>query len=360
MYIQIAILLRLGLLIGPRGRTQKELETRTGAKILFRGRGALKEGMVSTHPDDDDALHVSVEGNLDSVEKAVRELEDILFNPEKAEKLKQEQLRGLHGERQSSYGSDSSSIYGPGTVSSASETKLENGEELVELKVPNHLVGYVIGRGGENIQKMQAQTGAHIQIAKENEMKPGDTTRSVFLRGSTNGVREMRKRVEELIAERTTGGTPRVQKDSLSKTRDHSDYSFILKVAVPNDKVGIIIGRGGVTIKSIQDRTGAHVQIPTGPDEDNITLRTLSIGSDSREAVEAAQMEIFMVLQQQQQQQLQAVASAPTVIYLSIPDDKVGVIIGKVIVFVLLQTRRNTAIRHVCCCMLCSLGWNHH
>ena len=158
----------LGLLIGPRGRTQKELETRTGAKILFRGRGALKEGMVSTHPDDDDNLHVSVEGPLDSVEKAVRELEDILFNPEKAEKLKQEQLRGLHGDRQNNHGADGSSIYGPGTVSSASETKLENGEELVELKVPNHLVGYVIGRGGENIQKMQAQTGAQIQIAKEN------------------------------------------------------------------------------------------------------------------------------------------------------------------------------------------------
>ena len=163
-------------------------------------------------------------------------------------------------------------------------------------------------------------------------MKPGETMRSVFLRGSSNGVREMRKRVEELIAERTTGGAPRdrVQKDNLTKTRDHSDYSFILKVAVPNDKVGIIIGRGGITIKSIQDRTGAHVQIPAGPDEDNITLRTLSIGSDSREAVEAAQMEIFMVLQQQQQQQMQAVAAVPTVIYVSIPDDKVGVIIGKV------------------------------
>ena len=47
------------------------------------------------------------------------------------------------------------------------------------------------------------------------------------------------------------------------------DHPFIVKLPVPNDKVGIIIGKGGMTIKGIQERSRATVQIPPGADEDN-------------------------------------------------------------------------------------------
>jgi len=32
------------------------------------------------------------------------------------------------------------------------------------------------------------------------------------------------------------------------------DHPFVVKLPVPNDKVGIIIGKGGMTIKGIQVR----------------------------------------------------------------------------------------------------------
>ncbi|CAE7765814.1 unnamed protein product, partial [Symbiodinium microadriaticum] len=76
---------------------------------------------------------------------------------------------------------------------------------------------------------------------------------------------------------------------------------------------------------AIQDRTMCHIQIPPGPDEDNNAVRTLSICGDTRETVEAGQMEIAMCLQQQAQQ-----ASAPmNAMYMVVPDDKVGIIIGR-------------------------------
>lgn len=319
----------MGLIIGPRGSTQKDLEQRTGAKILFRGRGAHKEGHVpSGHPDDDDNLHIAVEGPHDAVQRAVTELEDILNNPERASRLKQEQLRNL-AEMNSA-----NSIYGPGHGGvSSSESRELNGESVIELKVPNHLVGYVIGKGGENIQKMQAQTGGHVQIAKESEMKPGETMRTVTLRGSAGGVQELKRRVEELVAERARPtGISQTARPAQPQNKEQ-DHAFILKVAVPNDKVGLVIGKGGVTIKAIQDRTFCNVLIPPNADEDNLSVRTLSIGGDSREAVEACQMEIFMTLQQHQQQQvqqqMQAAATAPSVMYMTVPDDKVGIIIGK-------------------------------
>jgi len=36
----------VGLLIGPRGNTLKGLEKDTGAKIIIRGKGSVKEGKV--------------------------------------------------------------------------------------------------------------------------------------------------------------------------------------------------------------------------------------------------------------------------------------------------------------------------
>ena len=70
----------LGLLIGPRGRTQKELEARTGARILIRGKGSQKGGDYSgpsANPDDDDEQHVSIEGTEEAVGKALAEVDNV-------------------------------------------------------------------------------------------------------------------------------------------------------------------------------------------------------------------------------------------------------------------------------------------
>ena len=75
-------------------------------------------------------------------------------------KLKADQLRSMAG-----------GTYGPGGDDSSSSYMSNNGSVYQEeLKVPNALVGLIIGRGGESIQKLQMQTGATLQIAKEHEM----------------------------------------------------------------------------------------------------------------------------------------------------------------------------------------------
>ena len=45
----------LGLIIGPRGTTQKQLQEESGARIIVRGRGANKN---ETPREDDDDMHV--------------------------------------------------------------------------------------------------------------------------------------------------------------------------------------------------------------------------------------------------------------------------------------------------------------
>jgi len=129
-------------LIGPKGSTQKQLQERTGTKILIRGRGSQKEGQPSS-PDDDEDLHVSIEGTDDAINAAAKEIEEILYNPQEAMRLKDEQLRSLGA---------------TGPIHTSSAYTNNSGEYQEELKVPNPMVGLIIGRGGENIHKLQGQT----------------------------------------------------------------------------------------------------------------------------------------------------------------------------------------------------------
>jgi splicing factor 1 len=57
----------IGLIIGPRGNTQKRMEKETGAKIVIRGKGSVKEGRLQQKhdlkpdPSENEDLHVLVE-----------------------------------------------------------------------------------------------------------------------------------------------------------------------------------------------------------------------------------------------------------------------------------------------------------
>lgn len=58
----------IGLIIGPRGKTQKELEAKTGCKIAIRGRGSVKEGARGRRDGkvmegDNEPLHVVISGD---------------------------------------------------------------------------------------------------------------------------------------------------------------------------------------------------------------------------------------------------------------------------------------------------------
>eukprot|EP00362_Geleiidae_sp_MMETSP1317_P000609 CAMPEP_0201284866 /NCGR_PEP_ID=MMETSP1317-20130820/87472_1 /ASSEMBLY_ACC=CAM_ASM_000770 /TAXON_ID=187299 /ORGANISM="Undescribed Undescribed, Strain Undescribed" /LENGTH=81 /DNA_ID=CAMNT_0047606833 /DNA_START=192 /DNA_END=437 /DNA_ORIENTATION=+ len=49
------------------------------------------------------------------------------------------------------------------------------------IPVPNDCVGLVIGKGGDMIKRLQSESGARIQVAKESA--PGAATRNVFVEG---------------------------------------------------------------------------------------------------------------------------------------------------------------------------------
>jgi splicing factor 1 len=92
----------IGLIIGPRGKTQKELESKTGCKIAIRGRGSVKEGARGRRDGkvmdgDDEPLHVVVTGDDQrSVDAATDMIQQMLVVIDDEKNVhKQQQLREL-------------------------------------------------------------------------------------------------------------------------------------------------------------------------------------------------------------------------------------------------------------------------
>jgi len=92
----------IGLIIGPRGKTQKEMENKTGCKIAIRGKGSVKEGARGRRDGkmmdgDDEPLHVVVTGdNQGSVDAAADMVQQMLVVIDDDKNVhKQQQLREL-------------------------------------------------------------------------------------------------------------------------------------------------------------------------------------------------------------------------------------------------------------------------
>ena len=69
----------MGLIIGPRGNSHRQLESETHTKILIRGKGASREGKESIDGiGRDEPLHVIITGeneeDVKAAEQRIREL----------------------------------------------------------------------------------------------------------------------------------------------------------------------------------------------------------------------------------------------------------------------------------------------
>lgn len=95
----------VGLLIGPRGNTLKSMEKETGARIIIRGKGSVKEGKVGRKdgqplPGEDEPLHAYVTAiDPAAVKRAVKKIMEVIQQgvevPEGQNDLRRNQLREL-------------------------------------------------------------------------------------------------------------------------------------------------------------------------------------------------------------------------------------------------------------------------
>lgn len=316
----------MGVLIGPRGSSLKAMEQRTGAKILIRGRGSTKE--PSSDPEADEDMHVVIEGTDQAVAIATQEIETIFKDPQRALIVKSEQLKNLadlNGGGAAAYGATpgGAGAYGPA-----------GGEEYeVEMGVPSKMVGLIIGRGGSNIQNMQRDYQITIQIASQGDVPAESENRPVKLKGSRQSVEQCRTQINQIITNRENelsggfipggvGGGGAHYGPGHDAAGAAGGAQATNHLTIPDDKVGLVIGKGGGTIKGVQGRTGANIQIPGEADVADRTKRTIVISASTKDAADRAMAEVQNILSAD----AAALGNTPPgsqVLHVIIPDDKV-------------------------------------
>lgn len=152
------------------------------------------------------------------------------------------------------------------------------------------------------------------QVQRENEVTNGSVMRDLTIRGRREMIDKVKNVVQTIVQTR---------KADIITTLQSSRDGFE-KVSVPNDKVGLVIGKNGCVIKEMMAKTVTQIQVPREPDRDDPTRRSVIITGDPKNVLEAKKL-------------IQAIIDGQTgtlpeglpVISITVPDDKVGLVIGK-------------------------------
>lgn len=130
------------------------------------------------------------------------------------------------------------------------------------IMVPDKMVGLIIGRGGEQITRLQAESGCKIQMAQDSQGMP---ERQCTLTGAPGAIAQARASIERIIANEGSG-PPRMGGGGGGPGGHMGGGGGMsgggcFEMSVPGHKVGLIIGKGGETIKQLQERSGAKIII---------------------------------------------------------------------------------------------------
>ncbi|CAL5439020.1 unnamed protein product [Camellia sinensis] len=172
-----------------------------------------------------------------------------------------------------------------------------------KMEIPNNKVGVLIGKAGDTIRFLQINSGAKIQITRDADADPYSATRPVELIGTSENINMAEKLIKDVIAEADAGGSPSLVARGFGMVQAAGTVEQVL-IQVPNEKVGVIIGKGGETIKNLQTRSGARIQvlditwpcfemylIPQHlPDGDQSKERTVRVAGDKKQIEMAREM----------------------------------------------------------------------
>lgn len=166
-----------------------------------------------------------------------------------------------------------------------------------KIEIPNNKVGVLIGKSGDTIKYLQLNSGAKIQITRDADADPRSATRPVELVGPIECLNKAERLIKDVIAEADAGGSPSLVARGF--TAAITSGSMEIEIPVPGDKVGLIIGRGGETIRNLQTRSGARIQlIPQNvPGEQQSKEKKVKVTGDKKQ-VEVARELIKEVMNQ--------------------------------------------------------------
>lgn len=192
----------------------------------------------------------------------------------------------------------------PRETSRGGATALRDGEDHMQIMVPDRTVGLIIGRGGETIRDLQERSGCHINIVGES--KSIDGLRPVNLIGTREAAARAKDAILEIVDSDSRGEAPPVivkrsggggggggsgnggrgegtQRDYNGGNSGGNNGGGQDKindaVFVPSEAVGMIIGKGGETIREMQNVTGCKINVAQSSGHGEVQREIALVGS---------------------------------------------------------------------------------
>ncbi|NP_001353323.1 RNA-binding protein Nova-1 isoform 8 [Homo sapiens] len=166
----------------------------------------------------------------------------------------------------------------------------EDGQYFLKVLIPSYAAGSIIGKGGQTIVQLQKETGATIKLSKSKDFYPGTTERVCLIQGTVEALNAVHGFIAEKIREMPQNVAKTEPVSILQpQTTVNPDRIKQVKIIVPNSTAGLIIGKGGATVKAVMEQSGAWVQLSQKPDGINLQERVVTVSGEpeqNRKAVE--------------------------------------------------------------------------
>ncbi|KAM7539001.1 hypothetical protein Aperf_G00000052054 [Anoplocephala perfoliata] len=241
----------VGLVIGKKGEQITSLQNESNCKVQISQEGGGRDRVVT------------LTGTQQQVAHAKRLLDDIIGRAEKTGLSGQQTPPNYPQQPQQQQYMPPQSVYAPsGPVTT------------YEMMIPGSKAGLVIGKNGETIKQLQEENGVKMVLIQQSSA-PTIEDKPLRITGDPARIEKVKALVLEIITRGRAG--------NLSESAESTRY------AVPAEKAGLVIGKGGESIKEICRVSGAHVEISKEPPPDQ-SIKIFNVRGNPSEIETAIRM----------------------------------------------------------------------
>ncbi|CAF1131790.1 unnamed protein product [Adineta steineri] len=268
----------VGLVIGKGGEQIVRLQAESGCKVQIC---QTRSDPIPGGPNPPDRL-ANLSGSREAIERAKRIMDDII-------------LKG----RMTDVGSVGVNPYSMGGGGGG------GGSKSVDVMLPSAKCGLVIGKGGETIKRLSEEFGVKMYVVQDSADVDGIEHKPLRIMGEPDRIERVKQYVLETLLK--PGGIPnpanRLGNNPTNPTsfNDYGSRSGGTPMSgpcneaiyhVPYEKAGIIIGKGGESIKEINRKSGAFVELDKGhiPPIGNSSDRVFKLRGTPDQIVKAQQL----------------------------------------------------------------------
>jgi len=158
----------------------------------------------------------------------------------------------------------------------------------VKLLVSNNMAGSIIGRSGQTIADLQQESCARIKLSQAGDCYPGTSERICLVQGEVKqvklGVQLILQKLHETYQEQLEASSD--GRGSHHNMKPNSRFNFSVRMLVPSQSCGMLIGRSGSNINKIKEASGVSTirissKAPESSSDPNLLTESFAIATTS-------------------------------------------------------------------------------